>query len=394
MHLDLKPHQEKVINELDYGKILRGGVGSGKTYVAAEFYARNDGAAGKDVVVITTAKKRDSLDWEGVFAKIGVGKEESLMGKLTVDSYNNLDKYKDVTDALFIFDEQRMVGSGAWTKTFIAIAKRNRWIMLSATPGDTWLDYIPVFVANGFYKNRTEFKREHVIYSYYGSFPKVERYVGVNKLVKLRNQILVEMPYQSHTTRIEEVVEVEYDEALFKRIWSDRWNPYEDKPIRNVSELFSALRRAVFSDPSRLREVRRLLDIHPRLIVFYTYSYELEMLRTLSEWMPPNSVAEWNGEKHQSIPTGEQWVYLVQYTAGAEGWNCTTTDAMIFYSMSYSYKLWEQAHGRIDRLDTPFDILKYYIFKSRSWLDSAYWKALTSKENFQEAKYGRGLVFN
>lgn len=393
-HVELYPHQQKAVNELDNGKILVGGVGTGKSRTAAAYYVAKE--LPRDVYVITTAKKRDSLDWEEEFLQFGVGttRDATLTGTVvTVDSWNNLDRYLDVKDAFFIFDEQRAVGSGKWAKSFIAIAKRNRWILLSATPGDTWLDYIPVFVANGFYKNRTEFKREHVIYSTYAKFPKVERYVGVNKLVRLRHSIQVEMPYVRHTKRKTTYILVDHDEEKLKQVYQDRWHVYEDRPLRDVGEMFMVMRKVVNSDTSRQNAVLQLMEKHPKLIVFYNFDYELEMLRALGDgYYGANqeevTVAEWNGHKHQPIPNSKRWLYLVQYVAGAEGWNCTETDAMCFWSLTYSYKNWHQAYGRIDRLNTKFNELDYYVLRSKSVIDQAILKSLKEKRNFNESTLG------
>lgn len=394
MTVKLYPHQARAVNQLANGKILWGGVGTGKSRVAMAYYVAKESP--KDVYVITTAKKRDSLDWIREGAAFSVGYEEigTAHGQLTVDSWNNIHKYEKVENAFFIFDEQRLVGSGAWTKAFIKIAKRNAWILLSATPGDTWLDYIPVFVANGFYKNRTEFKREHVIYSNYTKFPKVERFVGTGKLLKLRNQILVEMPYDRHTTRHLRDIPVDYDKHLYDKVVKDRWHVFENRPLRDVTELFIAMRKVVNSDSSRLDAVRTLLDQHPRLIVFYNFDYELEMLRSLAT---PGAVgtiskstfemAEWNGHKHQEIPRSDRWLYLVQYTAGSEGWNCVETDAMVFYSLTYSYKAFHQAHGRIDRLNTPYANLFYYTLMTTSPIDMAIRRSLRAKKNFNESNF-------
>lgn len=376
---ELYPHQEKAVREMANGKVLWGGVGTGKSLAAMAYYMQNE--APRDVYVITTAKKRDSLDWEGEAALYGVGKakDATVAGVLTVDSWNNINKYTEIKDAFFIFDEQRLVGAGAWVKAFLKIAKTNRWILLSATPGDTWLDYIPIFVANGYFKNRTEFKREHVVYNSYSKFPKVERYLGTGKLLKLRNQLLVHMPYRKHTERVVETIFVEHDKELLKKVVKERWHVYENRPIRDIAELFGVMRKVVNSAPSRMESLRTILSTHQRVIVFYNFDYELEILRGLSNSV---QVAEWNGHKHEPIPTGDSWVYLVQYTAGAEGWNCTTTDCMVFYSLNYSYRLFEQAQGRIDRLNTPYQKLLYYVLKSDSAIDSAVWKALKRKENF------------
>lgn len=391
--VSLYPHQRAAVNALKSGKILWGGVGTGKSLTAAVYYVEYQ--APRDVIVITTAKKRDSHDWEKEFMKVWVSKHDRNPehgGKLlAVDSWNNIGKYKNVKGAFFIFDEQRLVGSGAWAKTFEFITKpqnNNTWILLSATPGDTWLDYMSVFIANGFYKNRTHFKREHVVYNNYSKFPKVERYMNVNKLVKLRNSLLVHMPYERHTTRITQNVTVDYDAKRLDVVLKERWNPFEDRPIRSLAEFFYTMRKVVYSDPSRLKAVRNVLKRHPKLIIFYNFDYELEILRKLGDDFP---VAEWNGHKHEPVPEGDRWVYLVQYTAGAEGWNCTTTDAMLFYSLTYSYKQWAQAHGRIDRLNTPYSLLHYYALLAEASIDRAVLAALKTKHSFNEIKFSKKM---
>lgn len=383
----LMPHQKQAVDQMKNGCILWGGVGVGKSLTAAAYYTQRE--APKDIYVITTAKKRDSLDWETEFAKFGVGTERgaTVAGVLTIDSWNNIGKYRDIKGAFFIFDEQRVVGSGQWSNIFIKIAQQNRWILLSATPGDTWLDYVPVFVANGYYRNRTEFKREHVVYAPYTKFPKVERYTGVGRLVRLRNEILVEMPYLRHTIRHSEEVLVNYDKSLFDKVVKNRWHVYENRPLRDVAELFLVMRKVVNSDPSRLEAVKTLMQKHPRLIVFYNFDYELEALRKLSELSVP--VSEWNGHKHQPVPSGDSWVYLVQYIAGAEAWDCITTDAMVFYSQTYSYKNWFQAHGRIDRLNTLFQHLYYYTLMSNSIIDRAIASSIDKKHDFNESAFAR-----
>lgn len=401
MAVKLASHQIKAVEELSNGSILRGNVGSGKSRVAlAYFFVKECGGSisingkgdlkefktPKDLYIITTAKKRDQLDWDKEFVSFRLSKERaaSFGGvKVTVDSWNNISSYAEVTGAFFVMDEQRLVGSGAWTKAFIHIAKANHWIMLSATPGDNWLDYIPVFVANGFYKNRTEFLRRHVVYSNFSKFPKVDHYVETGRLERFRRRVLVDMPYEKHTVRHTSYIPVEHSQELFERVFKARWNIYEDRPIKDVSELFRVMRKLVNSDVSRLAAVMELMEKHDRLIIFYSFNYELDALRTLSNIFDI-PMAEWNGHLHQEIPEGERWIYLVQYTAGAESWNCIETNAIIFYSLNYSYKINMQAMGRIDRINTPYTDLYYYILRSNSMIDTAIVKSLAGKKNFNE----------
>lgn len=397
----LSPHQIKAIGELHNGSILRGGVGTGKSRTALGYFVQrvclgdvyDQGGRAvraverpRDLYIITTAKKRDSLEWNRECARFGITtvRDDSDGGLFaTIDSWNNIGRYIEVSNAFFIFDEQRLVGSGAWVKAFLAIAKRNNWILLSATPGDTWSDYAPVFIANGFYRNKTEFATRHVVLSRFSKFPKVDRYIDTEILEKHKAMITVEMPFEGHTRRHVQNIMVDYDKDLYDRVSKDRWHIYEDRPLRDVAELFIVMRKLVNGDVSRLGAVMQLWEKHPRLIIFYNFDYELKMLRTLADVLHA-PMAEWNGHKHEEIPEDNSWIYLVQYTAGSEGWNCVLTDAMVFYSLNYSYRIMEQAKGRIDRMNTPYFDLQYYVLRSMASIDTAINKALAQKRTFNE----------
>lgn len=387
------------------GSILWGGVGSGKSLTAIAYYftkecggsldengvVTNRMTKPKDLYIITTARKRDSLDWEKECTQfiISSDRSASLVGvKLTVDSWNNVGKYAEVRDAFFIFDEQKVIGSGAWVKAFLKIVKANAWILLTATPGDTWMDYIPVFVANGFYKNRTEFIRRHVIYNNYIKFPKVDHYIEEGSLLKLRKKILVHMNYENKTIPHFEDIILPYDKETFNQVYIKRWNPFEDRPIKEVSEAAFIMRKVVNSDSSRISAVRDLAKRKRKIIVFYNFDYELEELRTLEE-LDGFTVAEYNGHLHEDIPTTHDWIYLVNYMSGAEAWNCIETNVVVFYSLNYSYRLTTQAAGRIDRQNTPFKNLYYYYLVSDSPIDQAISKALKAKKSFNEARFLR-----
>lgn len=383
MRVELFKHQKEALNKLHSGSILCGGVGSGKSITSLAYYmSREFEREPIDLYIITTARKRDTLEWEHECAQFGLSTSRDIsIGHVlvTIDSWNNIGKYVDVKDCFFIFDEQRVVGYGTWVKNFLKITKSNKWILLSATPGDTWMDYIPVFIANGFYKNKTEFCRRHVIYNRFARYPQVSRIVEEKHLNRLRNQILVTMDFHRETIAHHQKVVIDFNRELYDRVMKDRWNIFKGEPIAESSELCQTLRRIVGSDPSRLEKIEEIMQAHPKVIIFYNYDYELDILRKLK-----CTTAEWNGHKHEPLPDGDNWAYLVQYAAGAEGWNCITTDTIIFYSQSYSYKAMIQAAGRIDRLNTPFIDLYYYHLISMSKIDMAIARALRNKKNFNE----------
>lgn len=397
----LYDYQMDAVKKMTNGCILNGGVGSGKSRTGLYYYFKEQGGSinpdyvpmkhkPKDLYIITTARKRDDLEWEGELVPflLSTHPDQNVFysNKVVVDSWNNIKKYSDISGAFFIFDEQRVVGSGAWVKSFLKIARGNDWILLSATPGDTWSDYIPVFIANGFYKNKSEFSREHVVYSRFSKYPKIDRYLNTGRLVRLRDRILVDMDFTRHTIPHHEDVYCRYDISKYKDAIKTRWDPYKNEPIQQASGLCYILRRVVNEDESRQRVLLEIFEKHPKMIVFYNFDYELDILKGI--YYGNNcEIAEWNGHAHQPIPQSERWVYLVQYTAGCEGWNCVKTDTIVFYSQNYSYKVMEQASGRIDRLNTPFRDLYYYHLKSRSGIDLAISKALKEKKQFNERKF-------
>lgn len=398
MSVDIASYQKDAVNEMKNGCILCGTVGSGKSRTALLYFYEKvcNGVVPitgedrqfepmqkpRDLYIITTAKKRDSKEWEGEMVPFLLNDQVNI----TVDSWNNIKKYTDVTSAFFIFDEQRVVGSGTWVKSFLNISRKNQWILLSATPGDKWEDYIPVFIANGFFKNKTEFYKKHCVMAPYLNYRKIERYIATGILIKYRNDILVNMKPQRHTIRHNIACIVDYNRDLYNIVWKDRWNVYEDEPIAEFGKLGYVLRKVCNEDPSRSEEVKKILKEKKRAIIFYNYNYELEILKKLAEDINLK-YSEWNGNKHEAIPEGDEWVYLVQYTAGAEGWNCITTDTIIFYSQNYSYRTTEQACGRIDRINTPYKDLFYYYIRSQSPIDKAIRQALNSKEKFNEKAF-------
>ena len=402
--IELRDYQLDAVKKMKNGCILCGGVGSGKSRTAlAYYYTQMGGVLGtnnyipmnddkiKDLYVITTAKKRDDLEWVHEMVPFLIGPDGSRYNhKVIIDSWNNIQKYKEVEGAFFIFDEQRVVGKGAWVKAFLKIARRNEWILLSATPGDKYEDYIPVFIANGFFKNRSDFINRHVVYKRGNmSFPVIERYLDTRRLDRLRNHILVDMDFNRPTESHHIDVWCSYNLEKYKEVYKNRWNIFENKPIENSSEFCYVLRRLVNTDDSREVMLLELFETHPKAIIFYNLDCELEILRNLCE---VNNIAysEWNGHKHQPISDCNSWMYFVQYNAGSEGWNSIKTDTIIFWSQNYSYKMMVQAAGRIDRMNTPYKDLYYYHLKSHSGIDLAIARALKNKKKFNESRFVGG----
>lgn len=376
--MELYSHQEEALEKLRNGNILLGDVGSGKSLTSLVYYIRHESP--KDLIIITTAKKRDDHEWEKDIQKAGLS-----MDNITIDSWNNIKKYVKLIDCFFIFDEQRLVGSGAWVKAFWKIAQKNHWILLTATPGDKWEDYFPVFKANGFYKTKTEFRELHLIYDPYCQY-RVKGYIHTGILLKYKHQIVVPMKYKREATRLTQNIICDYNTEQEKFIIKNRWDIYKNEPIQQAASLCYVLRRLVNTDASRVKRLNGIFENHKRLIIFYNFDYELEILR---EWCKKKKLnySEWNGHNHEKVLTSPEWAYLVQYTAGNEGWNCITCDTIVFYSNNYSYKITKQAAGRIDRMNSTYSTLYYFHLTSRSKIDNAIRLALSKKKKFNESAF-------
>lgn len=405
MTVTYRPEQIQAVRQLQNGSILAGGVGSGKTLTSLAWYLtsvcnaasfKEGGSLAKKKVkgsptlyVITTAKKRDSLEWEEEAARLGLSTDPACSftgSSIVVDSWNNIGKYSDREHAVFFFDEQRASGSGRWVKEFLKITKKNTWLLLSATPGDVWMDYLPVFMAHGFFRTRTEFMEDHVIFDRFAKYPKVKRYIGEAKLRRLRRSVLVEMPVERHTTRERETVYCDYDRDLYKWVVKNRMDPWTEEPLRDAGGVCRILRKVVSDNDWRSEQAKRILSSNERIIVFYNYNYELDRILTVAESLGLPT-AQWNGHRHDAIPAEPRWVYICQYTSAAEGWNCTSTDTVLFWSLNYSWRVTEQCEGRIDRLNTPYSRLKYYFLESHSSIDEAVRRSLSSKKVFNERAF-------
>ena len=405
MTVTYRPEQIQAVRQLQNGSILAGGVGSGKTLTSLAWYLtsvcnaasfKKGGSLAKKKVkgsptlyVITTAKKRDSLEWEEEAARLGLSTDPTCSftgSSIVVDSWNNIGKYSDREHAVFFFDEQRASGSGRWVKEFLKITRKNTWLLLSATPGDVWMDYLPVFMAHGFFRTRTEFMEDHVIFDRFAKYPKVKRYIGEAKLQRLRRSILVEMPVERHTTRERETVYCNYDRDLYKWVVNNRMDPWTEEPLRDAGGVCRILRKVVSDNDWRSAEAKRILASNERVIVFYNYNYELDRILAVAESLGLPT-AQWNGHRHDAIPAEPRWVYICQYTSAAEGWNCTSTDTVLFWSLNYSWRVTEQCEGRIDRLNTPYSRLRYYFLESHSSIDEAVRRSLSSKRVFNERAF-------
>lgn len=396
--IELWDYQKDALTRMSNGCILNGGVGSGKSRTGLAYYYTLMGGHLEDdngvkpsdfkmpLCIITTARKRDTQEWHNECAVYSLN-----MFNVLIDSWNNIKKYADIAGAFFIFDEDRVTGNGVWVKSFLKIAQNNVWIVLSATPGDTWADYIPIFIANGFYRNRSDFNRQHVVFSRWCKFPKIEKYVAEGKLMVLRRKILINMDFERKTHSNKETIVCEYDKDAYRRLFKDRWSDEKASPIENASELCYELRKCVNVASERLQKVSEIAHLKQKVIIFYNYDYELELLLG-NAWSRDAVVAQWNGHKHEPVPEGKKWVYLVQYTAGAEAWNCITTNVIIFFSLNYSYKTMIQAAGRIDRANTPYTELYYYYMTSRAPIDMAIMRALNNKKRFNESAYIEKIV--
>lgn len=374
--ISMYEYQLEAIDKLQSGMILWGNVGSGKSRTSLYFYCKN--YSNKKLLIITTAQKRNNGEWLEECKVFGLNP--------IIDSWNNIKKYDNYENYFIIFDEDHLTGYGAWSKAFIKMAKHNDWLVLTGTPGDNYAEFMTVFIAKGWYKNKRDFEEQHVIYSRYSKYPKVDRYINQGLLEVRRRDILVKMFVDKRAIVHKEVIITQYDISKYKKAYKDKRDE-NNKPFKNATAFCLYLRKICNEDVSKVVKVRELLLKHNKVIIFYNYLYEKEILLKLLKTMKTFNVGEYNGQHHDDIPIGERWAYLCQYTAASEGWNCLLCDTMIFFSMSYSYKAMEQAAGRINRINTPYKDLYYYYLRTTSSIDLSINRALSTKRNFNESTF-------
>lgn len=375
----LRPAQRDAVDRMHDGCVLLGRTGSGKTMTALGYWLKVH--AQQDLYVVTTPAKRDAMEWEGDSAKLG-----QYLPPERVVSWNKIKDFEYLESAFVVFDEQRVSGSGKWVKSFLKIAKRNDWILLSATPGDVWIDWLPLFIANGFYRTRTQFTDRHVIWDPHTRYPRIKRYIEEDRLERCQEAICVYLASPNPISRMVHDELVSYDSRKYAEVTRKRWNPFEVRPMMDAGELCRVQRRIVLENVCREEALERLLKGHPRALVFYSYNYELEAIKAVCERLG-RSYGQRNGHRHDPVPVSkEPWVYIVQYQS-ADAWNCISTNIAILYSLPYSWRQQEQAMGRIDRMNTPFDELHYYRLMTDSTIDNAILACLDRKETFNERVY-------
>ena len=319
--------QQEALKKLRNGNILCGKVGTGKSRVGLAYYhckvgggQINGKARGlkedqtpmlhpKDLYIITTAKKRDNGEWEEELNAYGLSTDPSKSRygdsvRVTVDSWNNIKKYVDACGAFFLFDEQRVVGYGSWSKAFIKIARSNEWIFLTATPGDCWMDYLSIFIANGFFKNKRDFEYRHVIYNRYSMYPQVDRYVDDFILQRMRDDILVNIEFEKPTVRHQEVRTITYDRDLYRQTMKDRWNYYENKPVDNISEL----ERCILSD---LGSMGKNKGVPAQADYQYMQFKLVNSLRHMKNWGVNIVWTAWETAEQFVSPSGSQYTRLL-----------------------------------------------------------------------------------
>ena len=376
--IKLLKYQEEAIQKLHSGSVLYGATGSGKSLTGLAYYMRC--WSHLDLYIITTSKKRNAGEWEEEIAKLGCPPPKAI------DSWNRLKNYRMVSDAFFLFDEHKVGGHGKWAQSMITIAKKNKWILLTATPGDVWDDYASIFIANEFVKNKTTWNEDFCIFDRISKYPKIIGYQREDVLKNMRDAVLVPMEYQSEKVPIPYVIpyKVDHEEEAYVLARRKSLRHPEMRAFRNTSAMFAYMRMNLPDKESKIQALADVLKKEPKAIIFYNFTPEKYEIENAARQVNI-PFFQYNGQIKDNVPDGDTWVYAVQYTAGAEAWNCITCRTVIFYSMNYSYKVMTQAKGRIDRCNSPFDELHYYYFISPDFeIDQEILNALTRKEKFNE----------
>lgn len=401
--ITLRSYQQDAVEALLNGKhIVVASCGVGKGFISLE-WAR--GTKKSNVLVITQASKVKSNDFVEE-AKLLDEKWYNSQSSFTVVSWNSLAKWlkehqsENFADYAIIADEiQRIKNySTGMGKSFLKIASHTKcWAGFTATPGESWIQMMPYFVACGFVKHKTDFTNKFCVTQSFKGYIEI---IGYNH-EEVLNKWWSGITYFPDTKEMEKQLPSETHKVVhfkaptgYAKVLKTKTRLDTDEFIDTSMAMCHYLRQLCCSKEKVewLKEFVESLDTS--CVVFYTYIEEGEKIK---EALKGVKIWEINGKKHD-IPTadtiGKHDVVLAQWESGSASLNLQFMNYWVSFSPCYSLTTSCQSRGRIKRIGQTKPMFYYYL-KTDHTIENDIYKALKEKRDFSETvwyenKFGDG----
>lgn len=394
----LYEYQKKVIDKADSSWLFALGTGTGKTILSIHHYLKHYN--GESLLIIAPAQKVLEGGWDREVQR--VANFYNIQIQYDVMSYGVLAKKWNLYKGWFvIFDECHYVknptsqrGKAALNLTRIS----TNFSLLSATPSSNgWADTINYMLMFNFYRNKTQFIKEHAIHE--------TKFFGqkqIKVIADWKDQDKLKMLYQSISTKLSKDDCLDLPPLIFEDVYFKVSKEYEiirkkrvleteNGPIAydTVMKLQHGL-RFYANQKDKLSYTEMLAEsTNENIVIFYYYQQEKDdLVKVLAK---NKKIYEVSG-KVNHLPSRDQWdelkntVTLVQYQAGAAGIELQYCNLVIFYTPTFSFQDYDQALGRAYRNGQTKKVTVYRYITKKSVEEHVY-RSLAEKKDFTESLF-------
>lgn len=392
--------QRQLLNSIEENYIIAADTGTGKTMMAIHHYLKHN--TGEPLLILAPPQKIKEGGWQRELDF--VASHYNIEIPYDIISYGVLSKrWKEYKDWFLVMDECHYVKNPTSQrgKAAINLTKQStNFLLLSATPSSNgWGDTIAYMIMFGYYKNKTQFLKEHAVYNRidYGNGP-------VNVVSDYRDQEKLQKLYQSFSIKLAKEDCLDLPPLVFEKVHFKPSKEYNiikkdrvlgEELFDNISKLQHGL-RFYANQADKLKYTEMLLEgTEENVIIFYNYKQENEELKKIAKKLK-KKVFEVSGSK-TNLPDKEKWtslknsVTIVQYQAGAAGIELQYANIVIFHTPTYSYQDYEQALGRAYRNGQTKKVTVYqYITKNT--IETSIYQALAAKKDFTEELFRKEIA--
>ena len=305
------------------------------------------------------------------------------------------EELRQLKDFTMMLDESSMIKNETAKRTkFILSLKPSHTILLSGTPTDGKYEFLySQLRLLGWKITKTAYYNRYIkteLRSYGGPmFRVVTGYKNVSELkAKLKE-------YGAVFAKAEEVIKLpekkfikEYSTVSsdYKKFMKDRVIKIDDKELTGDSTLSKRLYARMLCSAYSKDKIARLIDLvnstSDRVIIFYNFNTELEVLRKVL-FDRPISIVNGQVKDLKEYENNDNSVTLIQYQAGAMGLNLQKANRIIYFSLPERSELFEQSKARICRIGQEKQCY-YHIMMCHKSVEEKIYECLLMRKDYTD----------